>query len=52
MLLNDAVGDRQAQSGALALSFARRGLGGEERVVDALDMFLRNAGAGVGDAPR
>ncbi len=52
MLLNDAVGHRQAQAGALALAFSRRGLGGEERIVDALDVFLRNAGAGVGDAPR
>ena len=28
----------------------RRGLGGEERIVDALNVLLRDAAAGVGDA--
>ena len=32
-----------------ALAFARRRLGGEERIVDALNVLLRDAGAGVGN---
>ena len=32
------------------LAFFGRGLGGEERIVDAVEVFRRNAGAGVSDA--
>ena len=49
MLLNDAVGDGKAQAGAAALPVAGRGFGGEERIVDALEVLGRDAGAGVGD---
>src|SRR5882724_10920072 len=47
MLLNNAVGHRQAQARSFTLAFTRRGFGGEEWIVDALDMLLRNARPGV-----
>ena len=48
MLLDDSVGHRQSQSCAPLPS---RGavLGGEEWIVDALNVFLRDAAAGVGN---
>ena len=49
VLLNDAVGNGKAKAGAAPLAWSGRGLGGEERIVDALEMFGRDAGAGVGD---
>ncbi|MNS96370.1 hypothetical protein D3C72_1306670 [compost metagenome] len=42
VLVDDAVGDRQAQAGTAA-----HRLGGEERIEDALAQFRRNATAGV-----
>ena len=48
MFLNNAVGNRQAEARAFALSLARRGLGGKERIVNALDVFLGDARAGIG----
>ena len=50
MLLDDAVSDGQAQARAALLALLRSGLGGEERIVDALNVFLRDSAAGVGDA--
>src|SRR5258708_23539245 len=50
MFLDDAVGDRKTEAGAAGLAFARRGLGGEEGVVDALDVLGSNARSGVGYA--
>ena len=47
VLLNDAVRDGEAQAGAALV--ARLCLGGEEGIVDALQMLGRDAGAGVGD---
>ena len=47
VLLHDAVGDRQAEAGALA-DLLRR----EERIVDPRELFGRNPGAGVGDFDR
>src|SRR5664280_1472027 len=44
MLLNDTVSHRKPEAGALA-----RSLGGEERIVDAMDVLRRNALARVGD---
>ena len=49
VLLNDSVGHRESQSGAAAVTGLRLVLGGEERIVDAMNVFLRDAGAGVGD---
>ena len=43
VLAHDAVGDRQAEAGALADR-----LGREERIVDAGEVLARNPGAGVG----
>src|SRR5690242_14565770 len=43
MLLDDSVRHRKAQPRALA-----RRLGGEERIVDAVQMLGRDAAAGVG----
>ncbi len=43
MFLDDAVAHCQSQSGAPALALADRRLGGEERVVDALHVFERDA---------
>ena len=44
VLVDDAVGDRQAEAGAAADR-----LGGEERIVDARQLLRRNARSGVGD---
>jgi hypothetical protein len=38
VLLNDAVADGEAEAGAAALAGLGRGLGGEEGIVDALEM--------------
>src|SRR5437762_647965 len=48
VLLNDAVGDGKSEAGAAALAGAVGGLGGEERVVDARDVFGRDAASAVG----
>src|SRR5207249_4900709 len=42
VLVHDAVGDRQAETGAAADAFRR-----EERIVDAREMLGGNAGSGV-----
>src|SRR5450432_1211764 len=44
MLFDDAIGDGQAQAGAATGGFRR-----EKRIEDAMYMFARNAGSGVGD---
>src|SRR5216684_1357329 len=49
MFLDDAVGDGKAEAGAAGLAFARSGLGGEEGIVDALDVLGSNARSGVGN---
>src|SRR5579864_29274 len=49
MFLNDAVGDREPQAGAAGLAVARRILGGEEGVVNAVNVLLGDALAGVAD---
>src|ERR1700692_2394547 len=48
MCLDDAVGHRQSQACAAAVSCLGLVLGGEKRIVNAMNMFLRNSGAGVG----
>src|SRR5579863_4858330 len=48
MLLDDSVGYGQAQPGAPCLAFPRRCFGGEEWIVDPVDVLLRNPGSGVG----
>src|SRR5580698_10142218 len=50
MFLDDAVGDRKAETGATWLAFARRSLGGKERIVNALNVLGGNAAPGVGHA--
>src|SRR6202158_2668816 len=40
VFLDDAVGDRKSKACAAILAFRRRRLGSEERIVDALDVFL------------
>ena len=50
VFLDDAVGDRKSKTGAAILAFGGRRLGGEKWIVDAVNVFLRNARAGVGDA--
>src|ERR1700726_1903298 len=49
MFLNDAVGYGQTESRASRLAFAGSRLGGEKWIVDAVDVFLRNSGAGIRD---
>ncbi len=39
MFLNDAVGDGEAEAGAAGLPISARGLGGEERIVDAAQVL-------------
>ncbi len=43
VLLHDAVADGKAQAGALVLAFLRLGLGGEEGIVDAVQMLALDA---------
>ena len=43
VFLDDAVGHRESKTGAAILALRGRRLGGKERVVDALNVFLRNA---------
>src|SRR5580765_7342344 len=47
VLLDDAVGHGQAQSGASAVAGLRFVLGGEERIVDAVNVLLSNSASGV-----
>src|SRR5437868_3700016 len=49
VLLNNAVGDRQAEAGATTFARTVGGLGGEERIIDARDALRREAAAAVGD---
>src|SRR3974390_3716945 len=50
VFLNNAVGHRETESCASVLAFLGGRLGGEERIVDAMNVFGRNAGPGVGAA--
>src|SRR5215831_10422367 len=47
MLLDDSIGNGKSKAGAAILALLRGRLGGEERIVDALNVFLRDAGAGI-----
>src|SRR5208282_3243128 len=47
VLLNDSVGDRQPQPRAPVLAFARSRLGGEERIVNAVNVLLRDSRARI-----
>src|SRR5271157_6053844 len=47
VFLNDAVGHRQPQPGTAGIAGLGLRLGGEERVVDAMNVFLRDAAARV-----
>src|ERR1700690_1179375 len=49
VFLNDAVGYGEPKTGAAVLAFRGRSLGGEEGIVDAVYVFLRNARTGVRD---
>src|SRR5215469_3616897 len=49
MLLNDAVGHGKTQTGATAVSALGLALRGEERIIDAVDVLLRNAAARIRD---
>src|ERR1700739_2461835 len=49
MFLDDAVGDRKSKTGAAILTFRRRGLGGEEWVVNTMDVLLGDDRTGVGN---
>src|SRR3954470_24175340 len=49
MLLNNSVGDRKAKASSTFLSFRDSALGSEERIVNAMNMFLRNSRAAVGN---
>src|SRR5581483_475783 len=48
VLLNDSVGHRKAQAGA-ALPILRRSFRGEERIVNAMNVFLRDSRTGIRD---
>src|SRR5580692_1790954 len=47
VFLNNSVGHRQPESSAAGLAFARRRLGGEERIVNPVHVLLRNAAARI-----
>jgi hypothetical protein len=49
MLLNNSVGDRKAKASAAFLPFRDSALGGEERIVNAMDMLLRDSRSAVGN---
>ena len=48
MFLNDAVRNGQAEAGPFALAFTRCRLSRKKRVVDALDVLLRDTDSVVG----
>ena len=50
VLLHDAVADGESEAGAFVLALLRLGLGGEEGIVDAVEMLALDAAAGVLDA--
>ena len=50
VFLDDPVGHRKSETRAPRLAFARRVFGGEEGVVNLVDVLRRNTGAGVADA--
>src|SRR5580692_12370838 len=50
VFLDDAVGDREPKTGAAILAFGGCGLGSEKWIVDALNVFLCDTRAGIGDA--
>src|SRR5260370_20389873 len=50
VFLDNPVSHREAQTRAPGLAFPRRGLGGEKLIVDFVDVFGRDARAGVADA--
>src|SRR5271163_1528942 len=50
VFLDDAVSDRESKTGAATLTFRRRCLGRKKWIVDAVNVFLRDARAGVGNA--
>src|SRR6185437_16557800 len=45
MLLDDSIGDGKPQTGAAPVARPRRGLGGEERIVDPLQVLRGDAAA-------
>src|ERR1035438_4232491 len=49
VLLDDAVGDGKSQAGAAAVAGFGGGLGGEKRIVYALEVLRFDATAGVGN---
>src|ERR1035441_1496375 len=49
VFLDDAVGDGEAEAGAAPVARLGHCFGGEERIVDALEILGSDAGAGVGD---
>src|SRR6478736_9298315 len=49
VLLDDAIRDREPKTGAAALAFGGRILGGEEGIVDTLHVLRRDPRTGVRD---
>src|SRR5580704_6637456 len=52
MLLDDAVGNREAQAGTPVLALANCGFSSEERIVNPIDVFGSNAAARIRDGNR
>src|SRR6266851_1826734 len=50
VFLDDAVSDRKSKTGPAILPLLGRRLGSEKWIVDALNILLRNARAGIGNA--
>src|SRR5579863_4058158 len=48
VLLNNPVGNGKSKTCATPLAWSGRGFCSEERVIDALQMFRRNTGTGIG----
>ena len=49
MFLNDSIRDGKTEARSAAVARFGRGFGGEEGIVNALEMLGRDAGAGIGD---
>src|SRR5207253_11201549 len=49
MLLNNSVGDRQTEAGATFMTLLRCGLGGEEGIVNPLDVLLLDCADRIGN---
>src|SRR5207248_7061013 len=49
MLLDNSVCNRQSEASSAMLPFTNHGLGSKERIVNTVDVFLRDSASGIAD---